>query len=317
MIYYNDELRRLFAEVAEQKRLNAELSDLQDQRRALMDKARELEGKKIQEQADVDKLEGRSLAAFFYNVVGKMDEKLTKEREEAYAAAVKWDAAQKELAAVEGAIGQRKEALARLAGCEKRYASLKAEKLAAMKAEGGPDADAVMELEERIAYLENQKREIREAMSAGRNALGITDNILSSLDSADGWNTWDMFGGGGIITHVAKHGHLDDAQGMVEDLQVALRRFKTELADVTIHADMQVNIDGFLRFTDWFFDGIFADWAVRDRISQSQSQVSDARRKIESVLTRLDGMHSNAELEQRKAQAEIDALVVGETSYNG
>ena len=42
MIYYNDELRRLFAEVAEQKRLNAELSDLQDQRRALMDKAREL-----------------------------------------------------------------------------------------------------------------------------------------------------------------------------------------------------------------------------------------------------------------------------------
>ena len=69
MIYYNDELRRLFAEVAEQKRLNAELSDLQDQRRALMDKARELEGKKIQEQADVDKLEGRSLAAFFYNVV--------------------------------------------------------------------------------------------------------------------------------------------------------------------------------------------------------------------------------------------------------
>ena len=43
---------------------------------------------KRQEQADVDRLEGHSLATFFYQVIGKMDEKLDKERQEAYAARV-------------------------------------------------------------------------------------------------------------------------------------------------------------------------------------------------------------------------------------
>ena len=50
---------------------------------------------------DVDRLEGRSLSAFFYNVIGKMDEKLTQEKQEAYAARVKYDAAARELAGIE------------------------------------------------------------------------------------------------------------------------------------------------------------------------------------------------------------------------
>lgn len=45
-----------------------------------------LEKAKQSEQADVDRLEGRTLAAFFYNAIGKMEEKLTQERREAYAA---------------------------------------------------------------------------------------------------------------------------------------------------------------------------------------------------------------------------------------
>lgn len=55
----------------------------------------------------------------------------------------------------------------------------------------------------------------------------------------------------------------------MEYLQSQLRAFRTELADVTISADFQVNIDGFLRFADYVFDGIFADWAVLDRINQA------------------------------------------------
>ena len=74
--------------------------------------------------------------------------------------------------------------------------------------------------------------------------------------------------GGGLIADLAKHSRLDDAQASVEYLQSQLRAFRTELADVTISADFQVNIDGFLRVADYVFDGIFADWAVLDRINQ-------------------------------------------------
>lgn len=44
---------------------------------------------------------------------------------------------------------------------------------------------------------------------------------------------------------MAKHSELDDAQRQVQNLQEDLRRFKTELVDIEISADLHVSIDGF------------------------------------------------------------------------
>ena len=198
--------------------------------------------------------------------------------------------------------------LSGLRDCERQYDAVLQEKAAAVKSAGGPAAEEILTLEERLAFLESQKRELREAVSAGNSALSTANHVLSSLDSAEGWGTWDPFGGG-LISDLAKHSHLDEAQGNIEHLQSQLRRFKTELADVRISADMQVNVDGFLRFADYFFDGLFADWAVLDKISQSQAQVHSTRRQIESVLSRLGGMQRSVEQEQTQLQNKLDTLV--------
>ena len=113
-----------------------------------------------EEQADVDRLEGRSLAAFFYNVVGKMDEKLTQERQEAYAARVRYDAAARELAGAEEDLARCQAELGTLDGCEERYAALLREKTQAVKAAGGAAAEQILRMEEREAYLESQEREL-------------------------------------------------------------------------------------------------------------------------------------------------------------
>ena len=309
MTYYDEQLKQLQQQVARKKHLDAMLTELYYQRRTLSERAAELEAVMLKEQADVDRLEGRSLAAFFYGVISKMDERLDKEREEAYAAKVKYDAAARELASVEEDVQRHEAELRSLADCEKRYEQVLREKAEAIKASGEGVAADILRLEERIAAIGNQKREIREAISAGNAALSTAESILNSLGSADSWATWDLFGGG-LISDLAKHSHLDDAQGMVEHLQVQLRRFKTELADVTIHADLQVSIDGFLRFADYFFDGLFADWAVKDQIYQSQRRVEQTASQIESVLHRLNTMLANAEQEQKRAREELDALVL-------
>ena len=169
------------------------------------------------------------------------------------------------------------------------------------------------ELEEHLAALENRKREIREALNAGSSARATADRILRELNSADNWNTWDMFSGNGVITHMAKHGHLDTAQDLTEELQQKLRKFKTELADIQITADTQVNIDGFLRFADYFFDGIFADWAVGNRISESISSVSGTRDKISATIRKLESMEAAANREIAQCQAKLDQVII-ETS---
>ena len=94
MEYYDSELLRLKQEVMEKEKINAQLGDLLLQQAELKNKAEELKKIMWEEQEDVDRLNGRSLTAFFYRVSGKMDEKMTKEEEEARAAAVKYDAAE-------------------------------------------------------------------------------------------------------------------------------------------------------------------------------------------------------------------------------
>ena len=308
MAYYDEQLQELQMQIARMKQLLAMIEELRRQQDTLSKRVQELQAIQLDEQSDVEHLEGRSLASFFYNVVGKKDEKLDKERQEAYAAKVKYDAAVRELKAVEYDLLRNESELSGLRGCDRRYEAVLKEKTAAVKAAGGLAAEEILNLEERSAFLESQAKELREAIQAGNAALNTTNQVLDSLDSAEGWGTWDLFGGG-LISDLAKHSHLDDAQGAIEHLQSQLRRFKTELADVTIYADMQVNVDGFLRFADYFFDGLFADWAVLDRIGQSQSQMQDTKSQIVSVLSRLNAMLEATQQEQAQSKSKLDSLV--------
>ena len=302
----NDEaLKSLQRQTLEKKRLDARLRELYAQRETLQKQTEGLELARQKEQADVDRLEGRSLAAFFYHAVGRLDEQLDKERQEAYAAQVKYDAAARELAAVEADAASCEVRLSQLEGCEQRYETALAEKAAALRESGSAAAQELLDAEARIADLEGQLREIREAADAGEAALNAADQVLETLDSAEGWSTWDVVGGG-LLADLAKYEDLDNAQEQVEQLQEKLRQFKTELADVTIEAELQVSVDGFLRFADVFFDGLFADLAVMEHINDSQKKIRNTQKEIQAVLDRLTAMREeiSADLDSERDRAD-------------
>lgn len=304
-----DDLKALWEQVAEKKVADAKYQELQAQRKTVAKRVRQLEKEKQSEQADVDRLERGSLAAFFYQMVGRMDEKLDKEQQEAYAARVRYDAAARELASIDADLARLEARLKGLSGCEQRYQDALMQRFREIKETNSPAAQELMESESRVVDLKLRRREIREATQAGKTALKRAGAVLESLDSARGWSTFDMMGGG-IWSDLAKYDHLDEAQEQVEQLQVDLRRFKTELADVEINADIQVTVEGFLRFADYFFDNLFTDWAVRDHIDQSIEQVKDTRRQIQRVLDKLDRMDSSikAQLEDETEKQEQIAL---------
>lgn len=116
--------------------------------------------------------------------------------------------------------------------------------------------------------------------------------------------------GGGLISDLAKHSHLDDAQAKVERLQGQLRRFRSELSDVQIRCDLQLNVDSFLRFADVFFDGLLSSWAVLDRIGSAREQVLRTQSQIENVLSRLKVPLASTRRERDQLISGIDALVL-------
>ena len=309
---YNEQLLQLQEKVSQKKSIEAKLKELKAQRGELDSRVQEFKKVMWSEQADVDRLERTSLTSVFYAIIGKKEDMLDKEKVEAYAAKVKYDSAVQELNLLEEDIRRMEAQLREISGCEQQYETLLQEKGVAIKATGSADAERILQIEEQITAQKSHKKEIREAISAGSRALSSANSVLSSLDSAEGWGTWDLLGGG-LISDMAKHSHLDEAQSKVQSLQSELRRFKTELADVTINADMQVSVDGFLRFADYFFDGLFADWAVMEKISKSKSSVQSTKSQIESVLSRLRSMEASADQTIKRLEAEKDSVVLKAT----
>lgn len=308
-MYYNEQLKELQQQTARKKRVEAMVKELNSQQSQLKEKVKELKNIKIREQVDVDKLEERSLANLFYTVLGKKDEKLEKERAEAYAAVVKYDAAVKELESVECDIRKLKRELCDLQYCQQNYEKLLQEKKEAIKMSGSVIAGEILQLEEQVQDIESQKKELEEARVAGRMAYSAAERVYSKLEEAENMGVWDMVGGG-ILATMAKHEKLDEAQERIEELQSRLRQFKTELTDVTIQADMQVSVEGFLRTADYLFDGFFVDWEVLDRIKQSKEQVAQTENQIENMLGKLDTMKQTVEKRQEAIKKQLDELVV-------
>lgn len=302
-------LQELQEKVARKQKLEHTKQALYDQRAALRQRVEELDALRIKEQADVDKLENRSLANFFYNVIGKMDEQLDKEREEAYAAAVKYDAAVRELEDVQHDLESCLKEYTALSGVEREYLKALQTKTEALKSAGGAVGEEILRQEQHIAVWTGRKKEIDEAIAAGTQALNAAKAALQSVKKAGGYATWDMIGGG-LLADMAKYDALDRAQGEIEHLQRMLRRFHTELTDVSIDSNITVNISGFTRTADYIFDGLFVDWMVSDQISQSRSQVEQVIQMIESALSQLERQQNTAEQTIREARHKIDELTL-------
>ncbi|MBQ8510880.1 MAG: hypothetical protein IJ493_13345 [Clostridia bacterium] len=306
---FNEELSKLHQQCARKKHLDTMLSDLYRQRDTLTKRADSLYAASMSEQEDVEQLEGRSLAALFYRLFGKMEEKLDKERQEAYEAAVKYDAVVRELEAVKADIGRYEAEQSSLNGCEERYERVKEQKAAAIRDSGSAAREELLKLEEQLAALTASRREIAEAIDEGRKARSIAEQIESQLDSASNWGTYDLLGGG-LAADLAKHNHLNKAQRLVENLQIQLRRYKTELTDIAVTADIGISIDDFLRFADCFFDGLFADWAVMERISNAGRQTAQTLRKIEAVQQALINLQTETEEESARVKSALDTLIL-------
>lgn len=305
---YDEQLTALRRQLERHHEAEAALCSLRSRRDALAAELAEQEALLQAEQADVERLEGQGLSTLFYRLTGRLEEQLEQEQQEASEAQAAYDAAAVSLAEAEAELAWREQELAALADCEGQYRALLEEKADAIRRINGAAATELRRLERRREALTARRRELREASAAGSTALDTTERALSRLNRARGWSTWDLVGGG-LVSDLAKYSQLDSAQAELEQLRTQLADFRAELADVSIEAELRVSIDGFLRFADYCFDGLIADWAVMDRIDRAREQVRSIEAQITDALRRLRAMEVETEKELSRLHGEWDALV--------
>ena len=301
-------LRQLQEQLQTQKSLEAKRAALETQCEQLRAQVQQLEKQMRSEQADVERLNRASLTAMLAALLGNKEERLDKEKAEAYAARVKYDAASMQLQQAEADLQYMLAQLRELTGSAQEYDKVLAQKAQAIQTSGSAAARQLFTMDHELLRLQGEQKELTEAIAAGAQAKETVARILSSLDSAEGWGVLDV-AGGGIWSDIAKHGHLDDAQAEVETLQKQLQRFQTELADVTIHADLKISVDGFMRFADYFFDNFFTDWTVLDQIQEARSRVEQTQQEVDALLSYLRNQSSSTQQQMSALQAQRDDLI--------
>ena len=132
----------------------------------------------------------------------------------------------------------------------------------------------------------DRNKEIREAIRAGERALDSLQEANRQLNSAGNWGLVDIFGGN-TISGLMKHMKVNNASRCVDDARRDLATFRDELGDIRDVENLNIDIDGFLAFADFFFDGFVADIFVQSKIRKGQQQVGEAIRRVEDILSTL------------------------------
>ncbi|AJS61263.1 hypothetical protein [Paenibacillus sp. IHBB 10380] len=245
-----------------------------------------------EEENDVDRLMGMTLSNLIYSMIGKKEEKLEREQIEVLEVKLKYDESVRTLEDIEKQMDNIRYNLERISDWEVEYEHIMREKEQYIV----HHSRELVDIAEAQTDLTLRLKELKEAINAGISVMDSLDNAVEGLKSASHWGTYDMLGGGMISTHI-KHNHIDEAMDYVHEARKGMGHFEKELNDIQMSLSVDIDIGAILTFSDYFFDGIIADWMVQGRIQDTLSNVENKATAISQLLGRLDEEYDSLELE--------------------
>lgn len=271
------------------------------------------------ESLDVEKLEKDSLRTLILKNFGRYEDKVNKESDEMLAAKLEYDKACVRLKEVETA---EQETQSRISSLLKEKSTFEDE-LNRRKATIKSSMDSEIskryrELETEQESLVKRMAETEEARSAARRALSTAGNAMEHLKSAENWATFDVWTRGGIISHIAKYEHIDNAQEDFNRLSSQMEDLRKELQDLNLYGVSGIDgIDSTTRTIDFWFDNIFTDLNVRKRIGDDYERMSELHDKISGIVYKLDNDISDIQNRLKELEQEKNDLLVNEAATEG
>lgn len=241
------------------------------------------------ESMDVERLKKDSFSTTLLKFTGKYDNKMDKETREMLEAKIEYDKAVhhvKELNSQCEEIGRRISGLR----IEKRIyeAEMKNRKQILLNELENDISKRYKELEKESENLQCQIVEIDESIIAARRVNSTASSAIKHLESAEGIANYDVWFKGGILVHMAKYEHIDDAEEDFNRLSSQLKDLKKELLDIDmIDLTGVTSIDTITRTFDYWFDNIFTDINVLDQIRSNMTEIARLMKKIDELLYKL------------------------------
>ncbi len=148
--------------------------------------------------------------------------------------------------------------------------------------------------------------EVAEALFAAQSARLSATRVAAELSTAAGWSTYDTFLGGGMMASAIKRDSVESAGDAARPLVGLLAQLREELQDLgapTAYFDVQTN--DLTASLDVWWDNIFSDWSMHNRID-------DAQERIKRLIAGLDELMEQLGQRRREALDRLDALIAAE-----
>lgn len=275
----SNELKNLKAQMRRYQELKAQETALRRNITTMESMLPDLKYDAEKQQNDVDSMENGGIMSMFFSVIGKHEERLEKERQEAHAAAIKYQDALQACQSMHHELEDIRSRLDTIGNCEEAFCMALKKKQEQILASNSADAAKLKSLADQAIQYQTAQREIREALVAGEHVLQQISSIEETLRSASNWGMVDMFSDG-FISDVVKYGKIDDAKRKFERLNQLLRTYSKELQDLNLKLNLTTNISSGMQFADFFFDGFIADSIALDKINRMRDEISEIRRRV-------------------------------------
>ena len=273
------ELKKYYLKELEKDSINKKLEESISKKDELNIQLEQLYEIYIKEKKDVDDLENATLASYFYEFIGKKEEKLDKERKEAYEAKLKYNSVKYQIDSLEVSIKNYNDQLQYLEDYKDEYEHLIEEKVIQMNNKD------VYELYKHVQDSIHKQNELNKSIQLGNESLEVTKKLFFKLKDANDYAARDFLGDNFFRTnHYNKYACLEEAQGILELLQSKLNQLDYDTKEFVI----EFFIDEDDQKIDRWFDSYHVDYAIKEKIYNAWLETEKLYKSLESYVNTLN-----------------------------
>lgn len=302
----NKKLEKLKESIKLKKSLKREIDILEEQLEKDKKKVHDLEKVLKKEKKDVDNLNKISVSNIIATVLNNKENKLEKEEQEYLMVKLKYDELLASINILKEDLVNKKNILRTLYNCEEEYNKVINEKIKLINIYGNYDIkEKISNLDKRINSIINESREIKEAYSVGSKLIIEVNYAKDELRSAKNWGIFDI-AGGDMMSSIVKHNKIKKANNKFYNITELINDFNKELKDINLS---NLSFSKTSMTLDLFFDNIFTDILVQNKINDALNSSEELKIKVERIMNELQRRYDRLEIELKEVKNELNLLI--------
>ncbi|MFK7808865.1 MAG: hypothetical protein AB8F74_13760 [Saprospiraceae bacterium] len=250
------------------------------------------------EKDDYERIKSAGLRRVFYHLLGDLKSAIDKEQQEYLMAFMKRQRCEQAIVDMEKEKELLEGVLSSLHLAEKELDRLLERKKIAIPLKNPALKKQLSLIDKKIFGHYAKKREVKEAIAAGKKAKRQLVKIKEDLEQVRGWGSMDISSAG--FGSVKKKMYIDRAQSDANKADALLLEFQKELHDISKQYKIayQHEIHVLHDFLHQYFNNLIIDWVLKKKIKNTVIGIDQTMDSIDLTLITL-------EQEQKKIRAYI------------